>query len=200
MHLEWKLNGQANPDIIYGVRSIKLTYYTCPKQCATCLLEANLGQKCETCNPFLTTSSNCLECPNGFFKQTTNETIFCQKCHVMCKNCNGEWSTNCTDCYDNFKLMNGYCEVEPGQGFVPFSKDLTKYNWVDTNFVSSASKAGTFTCGTYRLFGLAESPSPITITRNYQLLPHSGLIIMLNVFKLGRWVSPNSTIFVSLDG
>lgn len=160
-----------------------------------------MGQKCETCNPFLTTSSNCLECPNGFFRQSNNETVFCQKCHVSCKNCNGEWLANCTECFENFQLNNGYCEVDSSMGFVPYIKDLTRYNWVDSNFVSSLpAKATTFNCGNYRLFGTPESAVPVAITRHYQLPAHSGLIIMLNVFKLGKWTSSNANITVSLDG
>jgi len=44
--LEWKLTGPNYTNIIYGIHSIVLTYYTCPNQCASCQLEADVGQKC----------------------------------------------------------------------------------------------------------------------------------------------------------
>jgi hypothetical protein len=185
----------------YGLKDIKLVYFVCPKQCATCKLDSDASQICITCNSFLTISSSCMECPNGFFKNTVETKTYCHKCHVLCKNCKGEGSKNCTDCFENFRLVDGYCLAEYTQGFSMFSQDLSKYNWVASNFQSDNPKVTSFNCTSYPVYGLIElAPAKnITIWRSYNLPVHSGLIIMLNVFKLGVWSENSSSISVLLD-
>lgn len=202
MTLEFVLNGTQNDQIVYGIRDILLIYYYCPNQCATCAFEADLGQKCLTCNPFLTTRSNCLDCPNGFYKEELPDSVSCKKCYVLCKNCKGGESTDCTACFENFKLENGFCVSDAAEGFTSYSKDLTKYDWVDSNFYSTPAhlpNLGSFTCGPYKLYGIKQSDTPIKISRRYNLPAHNGLILALNVFKLGNWSNPITTISVMLD-
>lgn len=93
------LNSTPSRIIKYGFKDIKLVYFVCPKQCASCQLASDASQICTICNSFLTMASSCLECPNGFFKNTLETSTYCHKCHVLCKNCKGEGSKNCTECF-----------------------------------------------------------------------------------------------------
>lgn len=40
------------------------------------------------------------------------------------------------------------------QGFIIFSQDLSRYNWVASNFHSDNAQAASFNCTYYYLFGL----------------------------------------------
>lgn len=53
-------------------------------------------------------------------------------------------------------------------------------------------------CGPYRVFG-SQGPSPTSISRTWKDLPaHKGLILNMQVFKLGPWTN-GSNIVIKLD-
>ena len=88
--------------------------------CADCNSALNT---CSSCRSFFDINSNCQYCPNGYFNKKywekdktvdgiiipstkTTEPDMCVKCHVTCKQCNGESLSNCKDCYSGFVIKD----------------------------------------------------------------------------------------------
>lgn len=86
---------------------------SCDYTCLTCSSE----KKCLTCdNSQLTTkrvldkSSGLCTCPIGYFDDSQNQNLVCQKCYKDCLTCYGTSMYNCVTCVDGRSLDNsGKC-------------------------------------------------------------------------------------------
>lgn len=67
-------------------------------QCNLC------NSNCATC---VTTGTNCLTCHDGFY--VDEETKTCKQCYEHCKACKGPNEDQCTDCFEGYVEMNGFC-------------------------------------------------------------------------------------------
>lgn len=46
-------------------------------------------------------------CPEGYYSEYNETLAFynCTPCHELCKNCNGNTSSNCTECHSPYRLI-----------------------------------------------------------------------------------------------
>ena len=195
--LTFTVTGTGTNRTLFGINDITLVAFNCPPQCDSCVLTANFTPSCLSCNQFLSQSSGCLLCPNGFYLDTSNPySTICRKCYATCLECVGPSSLNCTSCFTGYSLVGAYCTPNTSLSYVLYSQELTNSVFNDRDY--SATNGQAFNCGVYRVFG-SVGPQPTTISRTWNNLPgHSGLILNMQVFKLGPWTN-STNITIRLD-
>ena len=93
-------------------------------------------------------------------------------------------------------LIGSYCTPNTSLSYTLYSQELTSNVFNFQDYTTTAG--GDLNCGSYRIFGNSNS-SPTTISRTWRSLPaHKGLILNMQVFKLGPWTNGTS-IILKLD-
>ena len=167
--LSFTITGTGTSTTLYGINDISLVAFNCPPQCSQCVLTANFTPNCLTCNQFLSQSSGCLLCPNGFFLDTSNQySTVCRKCYSTCLECTGATSLNCTVCFPGYMLVGTYCTPNTTLGYILYSQELTSNVFDYQDYTSTTGQS--FNCGGYRVFG-SVGPQPTTINRVWTGIP-----------------------------
>ena len=195
--LTFTLSGTGNSLTRFGINDISLVAFNCPPQCSECSLTSDYRPNCLRCNQFLSQTSGCLLCPNGFFLDRSNQySTICKKCYSTCLECIGETQQNCTSCFPGYMLVGSYCTPNTSLSYTLYSQELTKTVFNSADY--RVNTGGEFNCGPYRVFG-NQNASPTAITRTWRNLPnHKGLVLNMQLFKLGPWTN-GTNIIVRLD-
>lgn len=122
-NLTFSIEGSGNQFTRYGINGISLVAFNCPPQCSECDLGSNFMVSCFRCNQFLSQTSGCLLCPNGFYLDTSNPySTICRKCYSTCLECTGQTQQNCTACFPGYMLVGSYCTPNTSLSYTLYSQ------------------------------------------------------------------------------
>jgi hypothetical protein len=132
--------------VLWGFDGFKIAINRCSATCLSC--GGYLDNDCLGCYPFSIINSGSCSCIAGFYQIILTQCdgwicSYCQICNETCQSCFGSSANNCSQCYDNYQLINNSCikTQEPNNYtiLIELDEEGLNSNQINQNWIISST-------------------------------------------------------------